>query len=501
MNFENNESDFLVEDSSFDLKSIFKKLVQNWLIILISIFVSMVIGWVYTKTSDPLYRVESLFFIKEQENPLAFFGSPGIIESAGMGLQNETIILKSKPVAFEVLKKLDFQVEYYKEGSFVDAEIYQSKPIVVEVDWKQAQAIDGLLKIEWENNTDYTITYIDESYNKLLPDGSKVAMAIKPEPIKYKFNQLLSNNELTIKVLKLTPDMEGSILVKLRDLNSLSRRYSNALKIEPVERGASIMLMSVSSPNLQKGEVYLNSLMQTFLDMELEQKNQSASQTIDFIDSQVAGAADSLRYFENQLEDFRSSNKIYDLSSESSSVFERLIEYENQLLEEKFKRKYYQDLKDYLTSESYQEVVVPSGIGITDPFLNGLIENLLELQADKSRMLASQSEASPVVKEVNRKISDLNLSIRENLKNVDLNSNSVISDLEQRIAEIEKSFASLPQTEQSLIRIQREFALTENIYNYLMERRAEAAISKASNEANNKIVELAQGEYRSALLQ
>jgi len=251
--------------------------------------------------------------------------------------------------------------------------------------------------------------------------------------------------------------------------------------------------MSVTSPNLQKGEVYLNTLMQTFLDMELDQKNKSASKTVNFIDTQVKGAADSLRYFENQLEDFRSSNKIYNLSTESSSVYERLIEYENQLTEERFKKRYYQDLKSYLTNESYQDVIVPSGIGIEDPFLNGLIENLLELQSDKSRMLASQTEASPAVKEVNRKISDLNLSLRENLNNVDSNSQSLITDLERRIKEIEKSFASLPETEQNLIRIQREFSLTENIYNYLMERRAEAAISKASNEANNKIVEPARG--------
>jgi capsular exopolysaccharide synthesis family protein len=496
MNFESNENDFAVDDSGFELNAIFNKLKQGWLIILISIIVCMVLGFIYTKTSSSLFKVESMFFIKEKESPLAFFGSPSIIESSSMGLQNETIILRSKPVALEVLKELDFQVEYFHEGSFVDTEIYQSKPIIIEVNWKSPQTIDGYLKIEWENETEYTLSYVDEGYNKLLPDGSKVAFEFNPEPLKFNFNEQLQNNELDIKVLKVSSDNSGSILVKLRDLNSLANTYSGALKIEPVERGASIMLMSVTSPNLQKAEVYLNSLMRIFLDMELDQKNQSASKTVNFIDSQVAGVADSLRYFENQLEDFRSSNKIYNLSSESSSVYERLIEYESQLAQEKFKRTYYQSLKEYLANDSYQDVIVPSGLGIEDPFLNGLIQNLLELQAEKSRMLASQTEASPAVIEANRKLSDLNMSIRENLSNVDLNSIALIKDLGKRIAEIEKSFANLPKTEQNLIRIQREFSLSENIYNYLMERRAEAAISKASNEANNKIVEPAKGGYQ-----
>lgn len=496
MNFESNENDFSVEDSSFELKNVYRKIVQKWIYLGLSILICLILGWFYTKISSPLYRVNSLFLIKEKESPLAIFGSPSLIENSGMGLQNEVIILKSKPVALRVLKKLDFQVEYFKEGSFTNTEIYLNTPVILEVDWKNAQTIDGLIQISWENETDFELNFVDDAYNKLLPDGSKVSFGFQPEPVKGKFNEWIENNELKIKVLKVSPDLEGSILVKLRDLNSLATSYSSSLDVDPYERGASIMQLALICSNLNKGELYLNTLMETFLEMELEQKNISASKTVDFIDSQVAGVADSLRFFENQLQDFRSANKIYNLSSESSSVYERLIEYENQLTQERFKRNYYQNLKKYLTSENYSEVVVPSGIGIEDPFLNGLIKNLLELQTDKSRMLATQTDASPAVKEVNRKISDLNKSIIENLENVDLNSQSLMNDIQSRITEIEKSFKSLPETEQNLIRIQREFSLSENIYNFLMERRAEAAISKASNEANNKVVEPARGGYQ-----
>lgn len=494
MSFETNDSDFSVEDSSFELKNVYRKITQKWIQIGLSILLCLILGWLYTKISSPLYKVNSLFLIKEKESPLAIFGSPSLIENSGNGLQNEVIILKSKPVALRVLKKLDFQVEYFIEGSFTNTEIYLNTPVIVEPDWKNAQTIDGLIKISWNNETDFELSYVDDSYNKLLPDGSKVSFGFQPESVKGKFNEWLENNELKIKILKVSPDSEGSILIKLRDLNSLSNSYSTFLDVDPYERGASIMKLALVCSNLNKGEIYLNTLMETFLEIELEQKNISSSKTVDFIDSQVAGVADSLRFFENQLQDFRSANKIYNLSSESSSVYERLIEYENQLTQERFKRNYYQNLKKYLTSEDYSEVIVPSGIGIEDPFLNGLIKNLLELQTDKSRMLATQTEASPAVKEVNRKISDLNKSIIENLENVDLNSQTLMTDIQNRISEIERSFKSLPETEQNLIRIQREFSLSENMYNFLMERRAEAAISKASNEANNKIVEPAQGE-------
>ena len=57
---------------------------------------------------------------------------------------------------------------------------------------------------------------------------------------------------------------------------------------------------------------------------------------------------------------------------------------------------------------------------------------------------------------------------------------------------IESSFRSLPQSEQNLIKYQRQATLTENIYNFLSEKRAESAISKASNTPANKIIEYAR---------
>jgi len=209
----------------------------------------------------------------------------------------------------------------------------------------------------------------------------------------------------------------------------------------------------------------------------------------------VAGVADSLTFFEDKLQNYRSTNKIYNLTNESSSVYGQLTEIEAQLATERLKTRYYQSLKDYLVRENYNEIMVPSGLGIDDPYLNGLIENLLEVQVNRSRLLATQTELSPAVREANKNLIDLNRSIREILERVDLNNKMTIADLEKRKTAIESSFRSLPEAEQNLIRIQREATLNENIYNFLSEKRAESAISKASNVPNNKIIEYAKAGF------
>ena len=49
---------------------------------------------------------------------------------------------------------------------------------------------------------------------------------------------------------------------------------------------------------------------------------------------------------------------------------------------------------------------------------------------------------------------------------------------------------NLPQSERILLNIQRKFNLNENIYNYLLEKRAEASITKASNISDHKVIDM-----------
>lgn len=492
MSFESEDTDlFKGEESSFDLKILIPKILRIWPWIILSLVIFLASAFYVTETATPTYRVSSKFFIKENEKGLSFFENAALEQDQGMGLTNEMIILRSGPITEATLAKLDFQVEYFQEETFRAREIYKQTPIVVEVDWKSPQLLHGKMKVDWTSIDTFTLSFPDESYSQLFPDGSFGGVK-SIEPAQYKFGEWIETPNYKVKVNNTSGQESGSSFFVLRDKSYLINYYSFGLLIELEDKNSSILNISLLTPNRQKGEAYLNALMQTYLDIELFEKNEIANRTISFIDSQVAGVADSLSFFENKMQDYRSSNQIFNLSTESSAVFTQLTEIETQLANESLKRRYYQSLKDYLVRENYNEIVVPSGLGIDDPYLNGLIENLLAVQVDRSRLRATQTDLSPQLREANKKLADLNASISEILSNVDRNNKMIIADLEDRKQQIESSFRSLPQAEQNLIRLQRQATLNENIYNYLSERRAESAISKASNTPSNKIIEYAK---------
>jgi tyrosine-protein kinase Etk/Wzc len=228
------------------------------------------------------------------------------------------------------------------------------------------------------------------------------------------------------------------------------------------------------------------------MEMELEEKNRVSKNTVDFIDKQISGVADSLNYFESSLESYRSKNKTYNVEVEGSSVYKEITELERQLSQEKWKRQYFMNLQTYLVRESYDQIIIPSGIGIEDPVLNGLIQNLITLQRERSNYLNTLTEASPLVREVTRKIDDTNASLLEALRNANNNTQNLIADLENRIQMAENQFTRLPGTQQDLIKIERGFTLNESIYTFLLQRRAESALAMASNTSSSRIVEFSQ---------
>ncbi|MCG8702370.1 MAG: polysaccharide biosynthesis tyrosine autokinase, partial [Bacteroidales bacterium] len=67
-----------------------------------------------------------------------------------------------------------------------------------------------------------------------------------------------------------------------------------------------------------------------------------------------------------------------------------------------------------------------------------------------------------------------------------------ISDYDEQISKVETEIQKLPSTERQLINIEREFSINDQIYTFLLEKRAEAGITKASNTADHQILDIAQ---------
>ncbi len=144
------------------------------------------------------------------------------------------------------------------------------------------------------------------------------------------------------------------------------------------------------------------------------------------------------------------------------------------------------------TVKTSRKLLPPSAIGIEDPVLNNLLLELIKLYSEKVTVNYSTKQKNPYSNTINLEIENTKNNIIESIKN-SINSTEIAKNsIDGRMELIEAEINKLPATERKLVSIERKFKLNDAIYTYLLQKRAEAAIAKASNVPDNKVIDEAR---------
>ena len=149
---------------------------------------------------------------------------------------------------------------------------------------------------------------------------------------------------------------------------------------------------------------------------------------------------------------------------------------------------YYAYLDDYLSKENQSDqVIAPSTMGISDPMIITLVGQLAELQAEYYSLGAGGK--NPLQVNLSVRIQNTRRALLETLKGIIRSNDYAINENQTRLRELNRQAESLPVTERKLLGIEREFKLNDALYNFLLQKQAEAQIQKASNTYDTKVID------------
>jgi capsular exopolysaccharide synthesis family protein len=232
--------------------------------------------------------------------------------------------------------------------------------------------------------------------------------------------------------------------------------------------------------------------MNVYSDQNLERKNHLAITTIAYIEKQLSEISDSLSRTEDNLQNFRTSNQLIDVPSQTASVTTQYMDLQRQLAELVSRKRYFDTVSDLLKNENFSNMMLPASIGISDPLLNGLMTQLITAQAERSTLIGNNQERNPMVQRLGIQIENLKKSISENISASSTTTSISIDEFNMRIRKIKAEMNRLPITQRQLGNIERKYRLNDAIYNYLLEKHAEAKITQASNLPDDVIIEPAK---------
>lgn len=490
------------QEETIDVKIIVDRYLIFWKQIILSIFVFFLIGFLYNRYSTKIYKSSTTLLIKEESN--ASLGSDDVFDGLDLfggqkNIKNEIGILKSFSLTKRTLQSLNFRVSYFHSGSFKSDDIYEKTPFKVTPNNNHAQFINQKFHVELIDENKFLLS-TNCSEKKLFDLNSETFISKKEYQYDYEkvhsFGETITTDffEFTINKndLSLFKDLGWSdYYFSINSYDKLTSNYLKHLEVSEIEKDASILKISFEGANPVKINDFLNRFTELYLKSGLDEKNQITSNTIEFINEQLNSISDSLSDVESNLETFKQQNPKIELSQKEYGTFYQVekLEQEKAILE--LNNKYYKSLQQYLKdNNNVENIVAPSTMGINDPLLNNLLAELTALYSKLDIVSVNSKKEHPLVQSIQQQIISTKKKLSENIENIIFSSQISLNDINTRVREIEYIIDDLPQNERILLNIQRKFNLNENIYNYLLEKRAEASITKASNVSDHKIIDI-----------
>jgi len=477
----------LPEDDNMDVKRYISMFLSNWYWFAFTLFVALTLAYIINKYSEKIYTVSSTLLIKDDQlgnmnNYAASVIPGGDIFKSQQNLKNEMGIIRSFRLNDSVMKKLqDFHIVYISLGrrGIVESRMYKTCPFKVIYDSLENGQPWDKVGISILTDSKYRIEFKDGlRFDSIMTFGARFK--------KFGFD------------FKIVPRSPGSIFNKsgsnkyyfyFVDPENLANEYRNKLSVTPIEKEASLVTLSVSGLVWEQEADYLNMLMEVYKQYGLDNKNETATKTIEFIKEQIDTISDSLKVAEAKLEKFRKANSFIDLSKEGTLIQNRLEKFENEKMAFEMQLQYYNYLFEYLNKNNGGEIISPSVMGITDPVLLRLVYELSDAQKAREKLGLNLDSNQPALELMDKQAEGVREALKENVRNGIAGLKLSINESNNKITDVETDIGRLPSTERELITIQRKFDLNNTVYTYLLEKRAESGIAKASNVSDNRIID------------
>lgn len=476
---------------SDDVRTVFRRLLKYWKLYPVFLVLFVGLAFLYVRSKPRIHELNAKLVVHVRERGVADPSSfiPGSELFAGRNnFENSLLTIQASPIIREAITKFNTRIEYYQANWMYDEELYNSSPFNVVMDEAVPQLTGVPFQLEILSESRYRITiekgnggvydFINNSFTRKIEElnFSGTGEFGKPfESENFKFTIFLEQDNLA-KLL----EQKYKFVVRTDD--QLVASFKSRLTLEPANLNGTVVNVWFRTNNAVKGMDFLEAFLETVINNNLYRKNHIANSTINYIDSLLESVSDSLRQAERTLQRYQSARDVLDVTQSAERLYEELSRLKDQRDEYESQVDYLRYLSEQISQDdNYTEYSMSAVMALNNNSLSILMEEYIGLVAQRNRLIENQQTKSPLLSQIESRISNLRQTIRENVR---YSLNIAEQDLrkaDSRLATIQSQIRQLPETQRNLQTFKRDFRLNDDTYTYLMQKKAESQIARASN--------------------
>jgi tyrosine-protein kinase Etk/Wzc len=460
------------DQGTVNIKELFFKYLRFLPLFILSLALSLTVAYIYLRYTTPVYQSGGSLVLKDQQSIGAGDQNEKFqqlfVDDRSKNIQNEIEYLKSQPLMERVVDALHLNFSYYAKGKVKEQNVYRNAPFHIETVTLR-DTVEFKVLITFKNNFSFTINKDSKTYS---------------------FGEVFPTEHGDFRLVRnSSSDINKEYRIIFKPTPSMASLLRSTIAVSPKSNGSGILLISMESDNPFLAADVINQLMKEYQQATIEDKNITTRQMIQFIDGRLKIVSHELDSATDRMLAYKQLNNIQDVEG-TSSYFSKVEETNKQLEDQRMQLNVLQLIQDYINDSKNATNLVPSSFTITDPTLGGLISAYNTAQLERKNMIDSQIPAeNPKVKQKDDQLAILRKNILENIRNLRNVYNSFLDNTYRRNAVAESELRSLPVKQQNLIEIKRQLDNKLAIYNLLVGKREESAISLAATISNIKVLD------------
>jgi capsular exopolysaccharide synthesis family protein len=413
-------------------------------------------------------------------------------ESTSRHQQSETFlseveVFKTRQLTEHALEKTDFHEEIFRVGKVNLVELYSNRPFTIEVLHIKPAYYGHLFHLRYIGGQQFALT------NPAAPDEAAHTIEVgKVLRTKY-FHIALELNDDFLSQKPQSLRVNDLFGFKHHSMEQLASRYSgSALFVKPIDKEVSIIKVYFEHEVPEKAQLFVNSLLETYIEDARSNKEQQALQTIGYIDERLEQVGKALQEAEAQLAYFRSSNKIINPLQETDAALKELTQLDFSKLQTSMQKAELSRLYDFLASGNTLQQFAPNLDVLEDNNFEEAFRKAQNYELKKQDLLLKYAPESEEVQSIERKIKQMRTFMHESVGQTLSNLRLRAAEIDRSIDDVNTAIKDYPHKERKLAQLSRNVQIKEQIYNHLMKKRTELAIAKSSNVIPHRIIDRAR---------
>ncbi len=492
MNGQPNISEFDDNEDGIDLREI-KRYYRS--IFVITLIVTL-LGFTYAYFATNIYQSKMLLKLTEGKKKVdADFMSMAMGMSANK-IEDEIIIFKTHNLARKALKDLNLGTRYFTKKHFKHTELYKDSPFVVTHEYLSERVMELPIQLIPVGEKQFRLI-IRPTKKKKIINTLRSFIAPLPadeQPIVYNkvhsFGEKIETTLFTFSVQQIHEFVNEEYFFIILPNRFMYDYIDKRLSVATSSKTSNIITLKFEDSVPLRAKEVLNALSNTYINEKMKINSKSADKKLHFIDIQLDAVNKMLESSSKNLEQYKATNIVVDLSSKAQLTAGKLIELETEFYEINMNIDVMESIFNYIkTHKDIKGVNMADSVQQANPAIQNIILEIQKITVENGGLLAEYTEAHPYAIKIKKQLaslrSSLQYTIQSSLRTLKKRKQSLNKTIENNRIKMQ----AFPEQEQKLAQLTRNFMVNEKIYSFLLEKRAEIAIIESSTVSETLIIE------------